>query len=293
MTTGTIQLGTPRTTAWLTPRRRRQLLRQALLYLFLIAASLVVLLPYIWMVTSSLKPSNEIFSATPRLIPSAPRWQNYLDVLRSYQVGQWLVNSFIVSALETAGVVFTSILAGYAFGRLRFWGRDGLFFLYLGAMMIPVQVTVIPSFLIVRWLGWIDSYEGLVIPKLCAFFGVFLMRQFFLNFPSELEDAAFIDGCSRWRALWRIVLPLSTPALAALAIFAFTAAWNDFLWPLVVVNSEEMKTVQLGLSSMKGELSDWSLIMAGATLSALPLTVLYLLLQRYFVRGVVITGLKG
>ena len=161
-----------------------------------------------------------------------------------------------MSSLEAAGVVVTSILAGYAFGRLRFWGRDAIFFMYLGAMMIPVQVTVIPSFLIIRWLGWIDTYEGLIVPKLCAFFGVFLMRQFFLNFPSELEDAAFIDGSSRWRALWQIVLPLTTPALAALAIFSFTAAWNDFLWPLVVVNSEEMKTIQLGLSSMKGELSD-------------------------------------
>jgi multiple sugar transport system permease protein len=274
-------------------RRQRRIAWQALLYAFLILASLIVLMPYIWMVSSSLKPSNEIFTPVPHLIPRAPRWQNYVDVLRTYQVGTWLVNSFIVSTLEAAGVVVTSILAGYAFGRLRFWGRDAIFFMYLGAMMIPVQVTVIPSFLIVRWLGWIDSYEGLIVPKLCAFFGVFLMRQFFLNFPAELEDAAFVDGSSRWRALWQIVLPLTTPALAALAIFSFTAAWNDFLWPLVVVNSEEMKTVQLGLSSMKGELSDWGLIMAGATLSAVPLTVLYLLLQQYFVRGVVMTGLKG
>ena len=274
-------------------RRHRRLAWQASLYAFLIAASLVVLLPYIWKVSSSLKSSGEIFTPVPHLIPSNPRWQNYADVLRTYQVGQWLLNSFIVSSVEAAGVVFTSILAGYAFGRLRFWGRDAIFFMYLGAMMIPVQVTVIPSFLIIRWLGWIDTYEGLIVPKLCAFFGVFLMRQFFLNFPSELEDAAFIDGSSRWRALWQIVLPLSLPALAALAIFSFTAAWNDFLWPLVVVNSEEMKTIQLGLSSMKGELSDWGLIMAGATLSAVPLTVLYLLLQQYFVRGVVTTGLKG
>lgn len=274
-------------------RRQRRLAGQVLLYAFLTAASLVVLLPYIWMVSSSLKPTNEIFTPVPHLIPRTPRWQNYLDVLRNYQVGTWLLNSFIVSTLEVAGVVLTSIMAGYAFGRLRFWGRDAIFFIYLGAMMIPIQVTVIPSFLIVRWLGWIDSYEGLVIPKLCAFFGVFLMRQFFLNFPAELEDAAFVDGSSRWRALWQIVLPLSVPALAALAIFSFTSAWNDFLWPLVVINSEEMKTVQLGLSSMKGELSDWGLIMAGATLSAMPLTVLYLVLQQYFVRGVVMTGLKG
>ncbi len=274
-------------------RRQRRIAWQALLYALLIVASLVVLLPYIWMVSTSLKSSNEIFTPVPQLLPRNPRWQNYADVLRTYQVGQWLLNSFIVSSIEAVGVVVTSILAGYAFGRLRFWGRDAIFFIYLGAMMVPAQVTVIPTFLIVRWLGWIDTYEGLIVPKLCAFFGVFLMRQFFLNFPSELEDAAFIDGSSRWRALWQIVLPLTTPALAALAIFSFTAAWNDFLWPLVVVNSEEMKTIQLGLASMKGELSDWSLIMAGATLSAVPLTVLYLLLQQYFVRGVVTTGLKG
>ena len=222
-------------------RRQRRVVGQALLYVLLILASLVVLLPYLWMISSSLKPSGEIFTPVPHLIPRNPRWQNYADVLRNYQVGQWLVNSMIVSSLETAGVVSTSILAGYAFGRLRFWGRDTVFFMYLGAMMIPIQVTVIPSFLIVRWLGWIDSYEGLVIPKLCAFFGVFLMRQFFLNFPAELEEAAFIDGSSRWRALWQIVLPLSTPALAALAIFSFTSAWNDFLWPLVVINSEEIE----------------------------------------------------
>ncbi len=274
-------------------RRQRVIVWQASLYLLLAAASVAVLLPYVWMVSSSLKPSAEVFSPVPRIIPSAPRWQNYADVLRTYQVGVWLANSFVVATLETAGVVLTSLLAGYAFARLRFWGRDAIFFMFLGAMMIPTQVTLIPSFLIVKWLGWVDSYQGLVVPRACAFFGVFMMRQFFLTFPADLEDAAAIDGCGRLRALWQIVVPLSLPAVAALAIFAFTGAWNDFLWPLVVINSEEMKTVQLGLSSMKGELSDWGLIMAGATLSALPLLALYLVLQRYFVRGVVMTGLKG
>jgi multiple sugar transport system permease protein len=274
-------------------RRQQGIARQVGLYTLLVAASLVVLLPYVWMVSSSLKPSAEVFSPVPRLIPTAPRWQNYADVLRTYQVGIWLTNSFVVATLETAGVVATSVLAGYAFARLRFWGRDVVFFMFLGAMMIPTQVTLIPSFLIVKWLGWVDTYQGLVIPKFCAFFGVFMMRQFFLNFPADLEDAASIDGCGRLRILWQIVLPLSLPGLAALAVFAFTGAWNDFLWPLVIVNSEEMKTVQLGLSSMKGELSDWSLIMAGATLSALPLLALYLLLQQHFVRGIVTSGLKG
>jgi multiple sugar transport system permease protein len=274
-------------------RTQRSLARQAFLYAVLVVASLVVLLPYLWMISSSLKPSAETFTPIPRFIPEAPRWQNYADVLRTYHLGTWLFNSLLVASAEAFGVVLTSILAGYAFGRLRFWGRDAIFFMYLGAMMIPIQVTLIPSFLIVKWLGWVDTYQGLIVPRLCGFFGVFLMRQFFVNFPAELEDAAFIDGSSRWRALWQIVLPLCTPAVAALAIFAFTGSWNEFLWPLVILNSEEMKTVQLGLSSMKGELSDWGLIMAGATLSALPLLALYLLLQRYFIRGVVMSGLKG
>jgi multiple sugar transport system permease protein len=276
-----------------TPRGRQQLLRDVGIYLVLILAALVVLLPYIWMLSTSLKPNDEVFSATPRFIPSTIRWENYPEVLRRYQLATWLSNSVLVAVAETLGVVATSILAGYAFGRLRFWGRDVVFFMFLGAMMVPIQVTLIPTFLIVKWLGWIDTYQGLIVPRLCGFFGVFLMRQFFLNFPADIEDAAFTDGASRWRALWQIVLPLSAPAAAALAIFSFTASWNEFLWPLVILNTEEMKTVQLGLASMKGELVDWGLIMAGTALSAVPLLVMYLILQRYFIQGVVMSGLKG
>lgn len=273
-------------------RRERAVLWQALLYGILVVAALVVLLPYIWMMSSSVKPEADIFTSTPRFLPETVRWENYSDVLRTYQLGRWLANSTIVATVEMAGVVFTSVLAGYAFARQRFWGRDTIFFMYLGAMMVPIQVTLIPSFLIVKSLGWADRYEGLIVPQICAFFGVFLMRQFFLNFPAELEDAAFIDGCSRWRALWQIVLPLTTPALAALAIFSFTASWNAFLWPLVIVNSEEMKTIQLGLSSMRGELTDWGQLMAGVTLSSVPLLALYLVLQSYFTEGIVMSGLK-
>jgi multiple sugar transport system permease protein len=269
-----------------------RLARQAGVYAFLVAASVVVLLPYVWMVSSSLKAGTETL-ASFRLLPEQTRWQNYREVLTTYHVETWLVNSFLVAGAVTVGVLVTSILAGYAFGRLRFWGRDTLFVVYLGTLMIPGQVTLIPSFLIVSRLGWVDTYAGLIVPNLCAFVGVFLMRQFFLSFPPELEDAARIDGCSRWRVLWQIVLPLSTPAVVALAILAFTGAWNDFLWPLVVVGSERMKTVQLGLAGMKSEVADWSLIMAAAVLSALPLLALYAVLQRHFIRGIVTTGLNG
>ena len=271
----------------------RRFLQHAGVYAFLVAAAAVVLLPYYWMLTSSLAPGGQTFSAGLRFLPEEVRWQNYLDVLLKYHLDRWLLNSTIVAVFETAGVLVTSILAGYAFGRLRFWGRDALFFVYLATLMIPGQVTLIPSFLVIRYLGLINTYQGLIIPKLCGFFGVFLMRQFFLSFPPELEDAACIDGSGRLRTLWQIVLPLSRPAVAALSIFAFTGSWNDFLWPLVVVGSERLKTVQLGLAAMKSETTDWGLLMAAAVLSALPLLVLYALLQRHFIRGITTTGLKA
>jgi multiple sugar transport system permease protein len=273
-------------------RRRRRVAGQAGVYVLLVALSGAMLLPYFWMVSSSLAPDAAAFTSF-RLFPEHPRWQNYGEVLSTYRVGAWLLNSVVVAGLQTAGVVATSVLAGYAFGRLRFWGRDALFYVYLGTVMIPGQVTLLPSFLIVRWLGWVDTYQGLIVPNLCAFVGVFLMRQFFLDFPAELEDAARIDGCSRWRVLGQIVLPLSTPAVAALAILAFTGAWNDYLWPLVVVSSPRLYTVQLGLAGMRTEVADWRLLMAAATLSALPLLVLFAFLQRSFVRGIATTAIKG
>jgi multiple sugar transport system permease protein len=271
-------------------RRRRA--QRAAVYAVLIVLSGAVLLPYVWMVSSSLAPGAAASAAGDRL-PGAVRWQNYAQVLAGYRLETWLLNSLFVAAGETVGVVSTSVLAGYAFGRLRFWGRDALFNVYLVTLMVPGQVTLLPSFLIVKWLGWVDTYQGLIVPNLCAFAGVFLMRQFFLDFPAELEDAARIDGCGRWRVVAQIVLPLSWPAVAALAILAFTGAWNDYLWPLVVVASPGRFTVQLGLAGMRNEVADWRLLMAAATLSALPLLVLFGCVQRVFVRGAVDTPVGG
>jgi multiple sugar transport system permease protein len=255
--------------------------------------ALLVLVPYIWMMSSSLKTDSEIFQVGLNLVPQQPRWQNYLDVWSSYKIGRWLANSFLVSAIETASVVVTSVLAGFAFARLRFWGRDGLFFLYLGAMMVPIQVTLIPSFIIVRELGLLNSYAGIVSLHMVQFFGIFLMRQFLLNIPADLEDAARIDGCSWFRVLWQIVLPVSMPAVAALVVFAFTSAWNNFLWPLVVINKPEIMTIQVGLASMKGDMTPWSLLMAGTAISSLPLMALYVGFQRLFTQGIVMSGIKG
>jgi ABC-type glycerol-3-phosphate transport system permease component len=260
---------------------------------FLVVGALAVFLPYLWMVSVSLKPESEIFQASVNPIPSTIRWENYSEAWTTYPIGRWLLNTFLVASIETVSTVVTSVLAGFAFARLRFWGRDQLFYLYLAAMMVPIQVTLIPSFIIVRQLGLLNTYQGIAIIHLVQFFGVFLMRQFLLNIPSEIEDAARVDGCSWFRVLWQIVLPISMPAVAALSILAFTAGWNDFLWPLVVINRPEIMTIVVGLASIRSEATPWGLLMAATTISALPLTVVYVLFQRWFTQGVVMSGIKG
>jgi multiple sugar transport system permease protein len=275
--------------------RRERRLRSGGLYLLLIAGALIVLLPYFWMIITSLKPEQDMFrlGIVESLVPSEIRWQNYVEAWHDYPLGRWLWNSFLISSIETISTVITSVLAGYAFARLRFWGRDVLFVLYLGAMMVPIQVTLIPSFIIVRSLGLLNSYEGIAILHLVQFFGVFLMRQFFLGIPRELEDAARIDGCNWFQVLWKIVLPVSMPAIAVLAVFAFTAGWNNFLWPLVVINKPEIMTIMVGLASMRSEVTPWGQLMAATAISAVPLTLMYLAFQRFFTQGIVTTGLKG
>jgi ABC-type glycerol-3-phosphate transport system permease component len=280
-------------TAGSTATRVRLQLGRVGVYALLVVGALVVFLPYVWMVSISLKPESEVFQASGNLIPSVIRWENYRDAWTTYPIGRWLINTFLVSSIETVSTVLTSVLAGFAFARLRFWGRDQLFYLYLAAMMVPIQVTLIPSFIIVRQLGLLNTYQGIAIIHLVQFFGVFLMRQFLLNIPSEIEDAARIDGCSWFRVLWQIVLPISMPAVAALSILAFTAGWNDFLWPLVVINRPDIMTIVVGLASIRSEATPWGLLMAATTISALPLTVVYVLFQRWFTQGVVMSGIKG
>jgi len=195
---------------------------------------------------------------------------------------------------ETLAVVVTSIFTAYPFARLQFRGRDTLFMLVLGAMMIPSQVTMIPTFMLMKWLGWIDTYQGLIVPRAVTPLGIFLMRQFLLTLPRELEEAALIDGCGRLRILLQICLPHLGPAAATLAIFTFTASWNEFFWPLIVVQSQEMQTIQMLIAALKqAEAADWGVIMAIITLSVFPTLLIYLVLQRYFVKGVAMSGIKG
>jgi multiple sugar transport system permease protein len=264
------------------------------LHALLVGGGVLTLLPYVWMVSSSLKPSAEIYSAAVQLIPTRPIVDNYVVALTREPVGRAILNSLVMAGGETVLVVVTSVFTAYPFARLRFRGRDAVFFLVLGTMMIPTQVTMIPTFILMRWLGWIDTYQGLIVPRMMTPLGIFLVRQFLLTLPRELEEAARIDGCGRLRALVSVLVPHMGPAVATLAIFTFTASWNEFFWPLIVVQSSEMRTIQLLIAALKQtEAVEWGVVMAVVTLSVFPTVAVYLALQRYFQKGVVMSGLKG
>jgi multiple sugar transport system permease protein len=254
----------------------------------------LTLAPYAWMVSSSFKPHTEIFSATLELIPRRPILDNYVVAVTREPTLRAIGNSLIVAGAETLAVVVTSVLTAYPFARLRFRGRDAVFLMVLGTMMIPAQVTMVPSFILLRWLGWIDTYQGLIVPRIVTPIGIFLIRQFLLTLPRELEEAARIDGCGRLMTLTRVLLPHLGPAVATLAIFTFTASWNEFFWPLIVVQSSEMRTIQLLIAALKQtEAVEWGVVMAVVTLSVLPTVAIYLAMQRYFQKGIVMSGLKG
>jgi multiple sugar transport system permease protein len=245
------------------------------------------------MVLTSFKGLQEIFAYPPTWWPKEPTTENYTDAFQAAPFGRFYLNSLFVAVTVTLGQLVTCSMAAYAFARMQFRGRDLLFYLFLGTMMVPAHVTMIPSFMILHWLGLIDSYGALILPGLASAFGTFLLRQFFLTLPKELEEAAFIDGCGRFRVLWQIILPLARPALATLAVFTFMGVFNDFLWALIVVNSQELYTVQLGLAIFRDRYStEWGPLMAGSVAATLPILVLFFVAQKHFIEGIALSGLK-
>jgi multiple sugar transport system permease protein len=270
-----------------------QRLGSATLYLVLLLGALTMLTPLLWMLATSLKPLEDVFKWPPLGFQSAPVWSNYRDIWDAVPFGRYLANTFLVSLARTAGVLVTSSLAGYAFARLRFPGRDVLFLAYLGTIMVPGQVTMIPAFIIMRELGWLDTYMALIIPGLFSPLATFLMRQYFLTLPRSLEDAAAIDGAGLFTAFRRIALPLAKPALATVGVFTFLTSWNDFLWPLIVTNSQDVRVVSVGLTEFQNlYYTDWPLLMAASLVAVLPVLVLYVFAQRYFVAGIATTGIR-
>jgi len=278
-------------------RRRvsgRRLAGRALLLLALLVGALVVSLPFIYMVVSSLETNEQIGQLTPQFVPAPAQWGNYAQVWRQLPVGQFFVNSLVVAVAVTAGQVVTASMAAYAFARLRFPGRSILFAVYLATLIVPFQVTLIPNYILIRLLGWHNTYQGMIAPFISSVFSTFLLRQFFLTIPADLEEAAVLDGAGHWTIYSRAILPLARPALAAVVIFAFLGAWNNFLWPLVVVDSESLKTLPLGMVEFEGQFTvQWNLLMAGASLSLIPVLVVYALAQRWIVEGIALTGQGG
>jgi multiple sugar transport system permease protein len=265
-------------------------------YSLLIVFSLWMLLPFYWMISASLMTSQEIIQMPPPLIPGEPQWGNYARVTEVADLGRAYLNSLLVTGLTVLGILFTSSLAGFAFAKYQFPARDLLFAMILATMMIPFFVILIPVFYVVRVFGWTDHYAGLIMPGLVSAYGIFMMRQFILNLPDELLDAARIDGADEFRIYWQIVLPLTGPALATLAVFNMISVWNSFLWPLLVAQSPELYTVPLALNNLRTfgmESQVLNLQMAGTVASVIPTLVVFVFLQRYFTQGIALTGLKG
>jgi multiple sugar transport system permease protein len=289
--------------------RRRVRPGRALRYVILSAGAVLFVAPFVYMVSSSFQPQSEIFSYPPKWIPSNPTLDNYRQFFGSgHQIGRWILNSTITTGAITVAQLFFSSLMAYTFAKRRFPGRDFLFFLLLATLMLPIQVTVIPNYIILKVIplaggndlmgvgghGWLDSYWGVIVPNLVSAFGIFLLRQYMKSIPDELLDAARMDGAGHFRIYWKVILPLSRPALAALAIFTFQFWWAAFFWPLIVVSSPELYTLPLGLALFQEQnRTVWNLIMAGSVVAALPLIVVFLVFQRQFVRGISVSGLKG
>ena len=252
------------------------------------------LMPLYWMVITAIQEPTLVVKLPPEWLPKNPSMANFAELLSRPLLGRWTLNSIVVAVTVTAAQLFVAALAGYAFAKKDFAGRNLLFWLYVGSMMIPGQVTLIPRYILMSKVGFINTYYGLILPSISAPFGVFLMKQFMQTLPGEIIDAGRIDGASEFGIFRLLVAPLAKPALAVLGIFTFVGEWNDFLWPLVITNSSEMRTLQVGLAMLQEEVPmAFGLLMAGATYAAIPITVVFLMFQRYFLKGLTVGALKG
>ena len=265
------------------------------IYIFLIAGAVTMVVPYAWMLVTSIKPLEEIQAFPPSFIVQNPTLEPYRDLFSMMPMMRYMFNSLFVAGSITLFNVFATSLAGYAFAKHNFWGRDQLFFIFIGSLMIPWQVNIIPGFVIVKNLGWLSTYKGLIIPSMawCAF-GIFLNRQFIYSIPDDLIDAAKIDGCSEFMIYCKVILPLIKPVIATLAIFTFLQQWNNFVWPLVIVHNPDMRTIPLALNVLTGQFgANFGMVMAGAVIATLPMLVVYLMFQKYIIKGIAMTGLRG
>jgi multiple sugar transport system permease protein len=279
---------------------RKEFFEKLGLYCLLVAGAITMIAPFLWMIATSLKQPGEVFAYQKAWwvdwVPTSFVWQNYAKAFKVVPFLRFYLNSIFVVSLTTLGQVATSAMAAYAFARLKFPGRDKIFFAYLATMMIPGAVTMIPVFILLsdKYLNWIDTYKALILPGVFTAYGTFMLRQFFLTLPKDLEDAAKIDGCGYIGIFWKILLPLSKPALATLTTFTFMGSWMSFMWPLIVINSQEKFTLPVGLAYFQSlHHTDWTLLMAASLMMILPILLIFIFNQRYFVEGIKLTGIKG
>lgn len=263
-------------------------------HILLAVGALLMIMPFLWMISTSFKSFADSMSVPPKWLPVEWHPDNYLRVIQTIDFGTYYLNTIIVTVGRTAGQLILCSLAAYAFASLRFPFKNAIFLALLAVLMVPSQVVMIPSFVIMREFNWLDTFYVLIVPGIFSAFGTFLLRQFFMTLPKDLEEAAKIDGCSYFRIYWNIYLPLSKAALVSLAIFTILASWNDLLWPLIMTSSEEMRVLSIGISSFQGQHStDYPLLMAGALMATLPIIILFIFLQRYFIEGIAMNGIKG
>lgn len=279
--------------ATLNKHKTIEISKSVIIHMLMYGLAILTFLPFVWMILTSVKTMGDIFVYPPKWLPTEFKFKNYVDAFEAAPFGKFYLNSLVVAFTVTLGQLITCSMAAYAFARLKFKGRDILFYIFLSTMMIPANVTMIPTYMVLSWLGWIDSLNALIVPGLASAFGTFLLRQFFMTIPKELEEAAFIDGATKLQVLMRVIIPLSKPALATLAIFTFMGVFNDFIWALICINTEELKTVQLGLATFRDKyLTQWDLLMAGSVTATAPILVVFFIAQKYFIQGITLSGMK-
>lgn len=273
-----------------------RLIENLFLYLLIISGAILTTFPFLWMLLTAFKGPSDVISIPLRWFPTEWRFDNFSVIWKLIPFARVYLNSIIVAVSQTFGVLITSSLAAYSFARIKFWGRDVIFLIYLCTIMIPEWILIIPSFLIIKSFHWLNTYQGLIVPGLCSIMCTFLLRQFFLTIPRDYDEAAYLDGANHFQIYSRIFLPLAKPALLTVGLITFMGSWNSFLWPLTIISSDEMQTLPLALSrfilSLGWNRVEWGALMAATLLSTLPIIVIYAILQNYFIKGIALSGLK-
>ena len=275
-------------------KKSSAVLRRVLLYIVLILIAVIMVVPFLWMLSTSLKTQYDAVKIPPVWIPDPPQWENYVKLFTEQPMFQFMLNTIKIVFFVVLGQLFFSSLAAYSFARISFKGRIVVFFFYIATLMVPGQVTMIPTYLMFAKAGLTDNHLALILPAFFSAFGVFLLRQFFMSLPRELEEAAEIDGCNPFMTYWRIMLPLVVPAMLTLGVFTLMNTWNDYMGPLIYLSSPEKYTMTLGIAYFKGVYTtQWNLVMAGSIVSVVPILIAYLCAQKYFIEGIAFSGVKG